>query len=266
MRAEKMTWVQVGRYFKEHDTVLLTVGSTECHGRQLPLGTDTLIPTKILELLEDKTDWLIAPVIPYGACDYFAEFPGTISIGEDGLYMILSRVIDGYYRHGARHFAVLNGHGGNDGAINRIGYELRSRGALLTKLDWWTMVWDMNPDWTGGHAGGEETAGIMAVDPALVDREQIDDMNLRELGENFETATFMDLRYKGVKVAIPRMVTEITDNGWRGADHPKYATEEWGREMLKTCADYIADYLDEFKKLPTGKPNYAIEFLDKENR
>ena len=262
MRAERMTWPQVGMYFKEHDTVLITVGSTECHGRQLPLGTDTLIPQKILELMEDKTDYLIAPVIPYGACDYFSEFPGTITLGEDGLYTILKKVVDGYYKHGARHFAVLNGHGGNDSVINRIGYELRDKGALLTKLDWWTMVWDMNPDWKGGHGGGEETAGIMAVDPNLVDKDAIDDMNLREIGPDFETLTFMDLKFKGVKVAVPRMVTEITDNGWRGDDHPKYATQEWGCEMLEKCADFICEYLDEFKKLPLDKKNLAKQFLE----
>lgn len=255
MRAERMTWLQVGKYFKTHDTVLIAIGSTECHGRQLPLGTDTLIPAKILELMEEKCDYLIAPIIPFGACDYFAEFPGTITLGEDGLYDLLNRVVQGYYKHGARHFAILNGHGGNDSVINRIGYELRNQGALLTKLDWWTMVWDMNPKWKGGHAGAEETAGVMAVDPKLVDKSQIDNMNIKEINPRFKTETFMDLRYKGVKISIPRLVTEITDNGWRGPDHPKHATPKWGKEMLQACADYIVNYLKEFKKIPLTKQN-----------
>jgi len=262
MRAERMTWPMVGQYFKEHDTLLIAVGSTENHGRQNPLGTDTMIPNKILELLEDKCDYLIAPTIPYGACDYFKDFPGTITIGEDGLYCILKKVLMGYYHHGARHFAVLNGHGGNDVVINKIGYELRDMGALLTKLDWWTMVWDMNPAWKGGHGGGEETAAVMAIDESLVDMSQMDDMNLKEMGEGFETLTFMDIKYKGVKIAIPRMCCELTDNGWRGEDHPKYATKEWGTEMLQTCADYIADYLQEFKKMPLNKPDYVKEWLE----
>ena len=257
MRAENLTWPQTEEYFKTHDTVLLSVGSLECHGKHNPLGTDTLIPKKILELMEPHTDWLIAPTIPFGACDYFREFPGTISIGEDGLYDILKRVVDGYYAHGVRHFAVLNGHGGNNGVINRIGYELREKNAILAELNWWTMVWDMNEDWKGGHGGGEETMAVMAIDPSLVDKSAYDGMNLEKgnLGEDFEIVTFMDSKFKGVKVSIPRLVTEITDNGWRGTDDPKYATEEMGKEMLETCAEYICEFLDEFKKVSPEKKN-----------
>jgi len=263
MRAELLSWVKVGQYFKTHDTVLIAVGSLENHGRQNPLGTDTLIPNKILELIEDRCDYLIAPTIPYGACDYFRDFPGTITIGEDGLYCILKKVIMGFYHHGARHFAILNGHGGNDVVINKIGYELRDIGAILTKLDWWTMVWDMDEKYKGGHGGGEETAGVLAINENLVDKDQIDDMNLKEINPNFQTLTFMDLKYKGVKVSIPRHVSEATDNGWRGDDHPKYATKEWGEAMLNDCANFIVDYLEEFKKIPVDKPNYVKEYLDK---
>ena len=61
MRLAEMTWPQAEAYFREHDTVLIALGSTECHGRHMPLGTDWLIPDKILEVLEPLTDALIAP-------------------------------------------------------------------------------------------------------------------------------------------------------------------------------------------------------------
>jgi len=261
MRAELMTWPQIGEYFKKHDTVLIAVGSMENHGRQLPVGTDTLIPNKIIEILEPKCDWLIAPTIPYGCCEYFKEFPGTINLGEEAFYLVLKKVIEGYYSHGARHFAILNGHGGNDEVIEKIGYELRYKGALLTKLDWWNQVWDLNKDWVGGHGGAEETAGVMAIDENLIDKSQIDDMNIRESSPNLKTVTFMTQEFKGVKVSIPRMVSEMTDNGWRGPDHPKYATKEWGTEMLNSYADFLVEYLEEFKKLPLEQNNLVKEYL-----
>ncbi len=46
MRLSKITWPTAERYFKENDMVILPIGSTECHGRHMPLGTDTLIPDK----------------------------------------------------------------------------------------------------------------------------------------------------------------------------------------------------------------------------
>ena len=46
------------------DMVLISIGSIECHGRHMPLGTDTLIPEHLLEKIEKKSDVLIAPTIP----------------------------------------------------------------------------------------------------------------------------------------------------------------------------------------------------------
>lgn len=62
MRLERLTWPQAEAYFKDHDTVIIPLGSIECHGRHLPLGTDTMIPNRILEELEPLTDALIAPL------------------------------------------------------------------------------------------------------------------------------------------------------------------------------------------------------------
>ena len=33
-----------------------------------------------------------------------------------------------------------------------------------------------------------------------------------------------------------------------GTDEPHLASEEWGKEMLQTMADYIADFIEEYEK------------------
>ena len=68
MRLANLTWPKVQEYFEKNDMVLVSIGSIECHGRHMPLGTDTLIPEHLLEKIEQKSDVLIAPTIPYGAC------------------------------------------------------------------------------------------------------------------------------------------------------------------------------------------------------
>ena len=102
MRLERLTWPQAEQYFNENDMVILAIGSIECHGTHMPLGTDTLIPNRILELIEEKSDVLIAPTIPYGATQYLSPFPGTINLGPDGLYTVVSKVVEGLWSHGAR--------------------------------------------------------------------------------------------------------------------------------------------------------------------
>ena len=64
MRLERMNSPEVEAYFKDHKIALLSVGSIECHGLHNALGTDTLIPMKLLELVEQKSDVLILPGLP----------------------------------------------------------------------------------------------------------------------------------------------------------------------------------------------------------
>ena len=63
MRLERMNSPEVEAYFKDHKIALLSVGSIECHGLHNALGTDTLIPMKLLELVEQKSDVLILPTL-----------------------------------------------------------------------------------------------------------------------------------------------------------------------------------------------------------
>jgi creatinine amidohydrolase len=251
MRLAKITWPQAEAYFRKSDMVLIAVGSIECHGRHLPLGTDTLIPDRLLELLEEKNkDILIAPTIPYGACDSLEPFPGTVNLGLDLLYQVLKRIIASLRQHGAHKFIILNGHGGNARTIERIGIELDKEGCLLALLNWWLNVWEMDPAWKGGHGGGEETAGIMGIDPSLVDMSEIDkDMVLKDVSPGLKATGFYTVEFQGVQVTIPRATTHVTDNGWIGPDHPNTATPEWGRKMLQTMADYLDGFIHEFEKV-----------------
>ena len=93
MRLSHMTWPQVETYFKGSDMVLLSIGSIESHGRHMPLGTDTIIPEHLLEKIEKKSDVLIAPTIPFGACQSLAPFPGTIDIDQEILYQFCRRFL-----------------------------------------------------------------------------------------------------------------------------------------------------------------------------
>ena len=250
MRLENMTWPQAEQYFKEDGTVIIGIGSIESHGRHMPLGTDTLIPNKLLELIEKKTDVMIAPTIPYGATQSLNEYPGTVDIDNDVLYHYLRCVMESLYSHGARKFLILNGHGGNVKVIERASLDMDKKGCISATLNWWLMAWDMNPAWKGGHGGGEETAAIMGVDPNLIDRSEIGpELQLSDISKNIKGTGFYSVKYKGVSFNIPRQISKITDSGWIGPDHPRTATEEWGKEMLQTCADYIADLANEFKTI-----------------
>ena len=255
MRLSNLTWPKAEEYFRAHDTVLIGIGSIECHGRHMPLGTDTLIPDFLLDKIEQKSDVLICPTIPYGATESLCDYPGTINLGTELLYQVLGRVCDSLFQHGARRFVILNGHGGNIKSIDRVGYDIQRKGGILAELNWWLMAWDMDPAWKGGHGGAEETAGVMGVDPSLIDYDYINEpMDLiDDVAPNMKTTGWGTVDYKGATVVFPREMHNYSGNGWYGKDEPHLATVEWGQEMLRTFADYMADFLTELEKLDLPK-------------
>ena len=172
------------------------------------------------------------------------------NIFQIGADRVCRQVFLSLYRHGARKFVFLNGHGGNIKMIERLGMEFEDKGCLVAMLNWWLMAWDMNPAWKGGHGGGEETAAILGIDPSLVDKNEIGgELQFKHLSDNLKTTGFRSVEFKGVNVDIIRNTPHVTDSGWIGPDHPSTATEEWGKEMLETTANYIVDFMEEFKKV-----------------
>lgn len=249
MRMATMTWPAVQTYFQTHDMVMFALGSVECHGRQNPLGTDFLVPDHLVSLVEQKSDVLVAPTLPYGACDYFVGFPGTVSLGVDLLTQLLEKITSCLYGYGARKFVILNGHGGNSPAIETVGYALHDKGALLAELNWWKMAGQIKKEWGGGHGGAEETAAVMAINPDWVDASQLDTPNpITSIGPGFSASGLHTQRLEGVDVTIPRRVSRTTDNGWWGPDSPTEAAASWGGEMLQAVADYVVRFLEKFKE------------------
>ncbi|WP_417228936.1 creatininase family protein [Thermophilibacter sp.] len=256
MRLERSTWPQVRSYFAEHDVVLLPFGSIEQHGRHNPLGTDLFAPLKLADLIEERLpDLLIAPALPFGSTPRFAEFPGTVDLGDELLRQVALRVCESLMSHGARHFVLLNGHGGNSKALGAAQLELARRGCRCAELDWWRMVRDIRPEWAGGHGGAQETSANLCIDPSLVDTGALAGEGLvDDLGPELPTTYFDTVRFKGVDVCVPRPTSEYAENGWMGDDNPREASAEWGRQMLSAVADWAAEFIPAFARTPLPMP------------
>ena len=250
MRLEKLRPQEVKDYFDKNTVVIIPTGSIECHGTHNVLGVDTLAVEKLAELIDQKMkdDVLIATVIPYGACDNLSDYSGTISIGHDLFYRLVKRVADELFRHGARRFAFLNGHGGNIGALNGICLELDKKGGLGAILNWWLMSWELNPNWKGGHGGAVETSAMLAIDPALVRMDLIEEVGLINDIKGLKTSFGSNVAFKSINIPIPRSSASYAKNGWFGPDHPQSATVRWGKEMLQANADYICEFVKVFRE------------------
>lgn len=112
MRIEDLNWMDVEKYLKKEDRVILVLGACEQHG-YLSLMTDTKIPAAIADAVSQKTGILVAPSLNFGISPSFAKFPGTITFRVSTYLDAVEDLVRSLYNVGFRKFMVLNGHGGN---------------------------------------------------------------------------------------------------------------------------------------------------------
>ena len=251
MYLARLTWPRAAQVLKNDPVVILPVGTTEQHGRHLPLSTDMLAPDRIAALIDQRDgDVLILPSWAYGQCDSQTEFPGTITLGPELLYRVILKICLDLMAHGTRRFIALNGHGPNTGPIERAALALSRRGARLACLNWWRYVWDLEPRWRGGHAGGQETAAILHINGDLADKSAFEPAQMRGISPDMPASGWDTVLYRGVNIPVPRLDVDVTDNGWLGPDPPETGTAEWGKEMLDRAADWAVDFIRAYRLIP----------------
>jgi creatinine amidohydrolase len=166
--------------FKENknksDLVIIPIGSLEAHGHHLPLGTDIFSPRLFCKKLEEKigNEIWIAPEIPYGQSYDLSIYPGTINVPSQVFAEYVYWVGKGMYENGMKKLIFLNGHGGNNTALNLAGEMLEKIGMDVLLINWWLDYSKEIRAITGaqGHAGEDETSAILYYDSSLVKMEK----------------------------------------------------------------------------------------------
>lgn len=209
-----MTSPQIAAHAQADGIIAIPIGSTEQHGPHLPLGTDRDVAVAVAQgLARLMPSVAVAPAVAYGSSGEHAGFPGTLSIGQDALELMLlelGRSAGETYRRQI----FVNAHGGNAvpavKAVRRLRAE--SRDVLL-----WMAMWDGD-----AHAGRTETSLQLALQPELVQLE------LAEAGNPTPVRELIDqLRAGGVKAVSP--------NGVLG--DPEGASGQEGERLLQRLID-----------------------------
>lgn len=108
----------------------------------------------------DPAGVVLAPVQPYGASGEHEGFPGTVSLGQAALELLVVELGRSLLRW-ARRLLVVNGHGGNVEALSRAVALLRYEGRDAA---WWPCV----PPGSDAHAGRAETSMMLRLRPEAV--------------------------------------------------------------------------------------------------
>lgn len=220
MRLDTATWTDLVDT-AARSTLVLPLGSTEQHGPHLPLSTDTLVAVAVAEALADRRDDVVlAPAVPYGASGEHAGFPGTLSIGQDALQLLVLELVRSADAFGA--VVIVSGHGGNADPVARAVARLTDEGRRVRA---WSPRGAVDL-----HAGRTETSLLLALAPAVVrlaEAEAGDPRPLRDL--------LPLLREGGV--------ASVSPNGVLG--DPAGATADEGRALVEVLVADLESLVEE---------------------
>src|SRR5437764_14769057 len=108
-----MTWPEVRDLLTRTDIVLIPVPSIEQHGPQTPMGTDFYAGVEEAQLIAQRTDILVAPVLLVGQSPYHMGFPGPMTLSSETIERVYFEAARSLIQHGFRRFLFLNSHAGN---------------------------------------------------------------------------------------------------------------------------------------------------------
>lgn len=211
-------------------TVLLVpLGATEQHGPHLEVGTDTRIALAWADAVADRiTGAVVAPPLPYGSSGEHQSFPGTLSIGQDALQLLLVELARSA-KHDFSRIVFLSGHGGNAQPLRRAVDQLRTEGH--DAYGFLPRIAGSDP-----HAGHTETSILLHLAPETVR------LDRSEAGTTAPLESIIDSLQTGG-------VAAVSPNGVLG--DPTTATAAAGADLLEYLVETVVVALSAPSATPT---------------
>jgi creatinine amidohydrolase len=121
-RYNRLTWPEMNDAIAAQKLVILPTGSTEQHGKHLPIDVDLLLCESVcLEVGKRAADRvLVLPPIAYGLNLHHIDFPGTIHIEPETFIAFCLNITKSVAYHGFKKILIVNGHGSNSPLIDLI--------------------------------------------------------------------------------------------------------------------------------------------------
>lgn len=234
---KEMSWTTFEERKATTDLVIIPSGAFEVYGPHLPLGTDTLVATKIAELISERVNSIIGPTLEVGDSTMLDEFPGTITISPEAFKAYMVDTVLSLKKWGFKDFLFMNTHVGNVPIINQISLDLqRDENIRCAQIDYWRFlkVHDKGIIETGelahAHASEAGTSVMLYLYPELSDTNKW----VHEPPKIVDS--FPDI------IKYPKF-SAYTDSGTIG--DATVGTREKGEAIVKRSVDRIVQFLNE---------------------
>ena len=248
---ENMTRDEIAALDKDKSIVLLPTSATEQHGAHLPVGTDAIILSTLVDKMVNECEFeagnlIFAPQLNVGKSNEHMGFAGTITFGTQTYYSLLHDIATAICASGFKKLVLFNSHGGNTDMLNMISRDLRiDLGLDVFVFDWW-----FTPFWNEGlqglqqsgkygvfHACELETSLMLAARPETVHMELAVDEEPADCFKGEKYVTVFGPINAGWKTK------DVTNSGVIVA--PTYATAEKGHKLFDYACKKLLDILNE---------------------
>ena len=235
LHLDRLTWAEIKEEIQNgRDTVVVPFGSTEQHGRHLPLGTDAMLGDEIGWGLAKRLGAFLAPTVRFGCSEHHLAFSGTISLGKETFHSIVADVVASLSGHGFGRIVLLPTHGGNFKPLAEAVAKIESPDGVhvLAFTDFEGFVdaalesskaFGVDAAKSGAHSGEWETSLMLALRPEQVKMDRAAEGFIGELSE------VMSNVFDGIHNLDP--------NGVLG--DPRPATAEAGKKYLEDIIEFL---------------------------
>lgn len=245
MHLSEVTWTDVTG--TETDLALVPVGSIEQHGPHAPLGTDCYTARAVAAhsaeayLEANDREVVVAPEVPVGIAEEHRQFPGTLWVSPDTFRRYVREVVESLSFHGFDRVVLVNGHGGNVGALSEVCATItRHDAAYAVPFTWFEAAASLEEM---GHGGPLETALLRAIEPDLVRADRIEEARAG-------AAEAWGEWLSGTNLAVDS--AEFTENGVVG--DPSAGSAERGEELLELSTAALVALLETIEKRDVSRP------------
>lgn len=230
---------------------VLPIGAIEQHGPHLPLSVDRDLVeatvSRALSLLDEGQNVLFLPTLTITKSGEHDRQPGTLSLSAETLLATLRDIGESVAGAGVQRLVLLNGHGGNNTALEIAARDLRIAHNLIVITCSWSGFAEVNgmiadEDYAIDlHAGESETSAMLAAKPDLVDMSCAKNF-VPAMRDWEKSSRFIGLTGQAARPAW--IIDDLHPEGVCG--NASAATVEKGEQLLNSAARNFVLFLREF--------------------
>ena len=197
---------------------IIPVGSIEQHGPHLPISTDSDIVSEVAKKISEKNGYLLLPTITFGVSFEHKPF-FNLSIRKSTLQIVLMDLCMSLLDNNIKTIFIINGHHGNQKAINSIDVKLKK--ILKNKLKIFPFSYWHFMEREFDHAGFVETSLMMAISKNI---------KMKSAKKGLITDKMIPQEIKKIGKLANKSFPKATKNGVWG--DPTKATKKDGQKIL----------------------------------